>query len=248
MSKRNYPDARHRRPANAGSKLPPEPLTRDECMALLRVCSRRGSSGLRNRALLALLYRSGLRIGEALALRTVDVDARAGTVRVLHGKGDKARTVGVDPDALAMLDAWLERRKKLDIKRTAPLFCTLDGGEIAQPYIRAMLKRIAKKAGIEKRVHAHGFRHTHAAELAQENTPVNVISRQLGHASVATTARYLDHVAPAEVIARMRQRGGWAAGMVAAPAPTVVAPPVRPLPVPQPEGVHRPAARVRARG
>lgn len=77
---------------------------------------------------------------------------------------------------------------------------------MSQPYVRLLLPRLAAKCGIEKRVHAHGFRHTHTAELAAEGVPVNVISRQLGHANTSVTARYLDHVAPADVIAAMQHR------------------------------------------
>ncbi len=69
-----------------------------------------------------------------------------------------------------------------------------------------MLKRLVFRAGIEKRVHAHGFRHTHAAQLRAEGVDIAIISRQLGHASINTTARYLDHIAPQAVIEAMRGR------------------------------------------
>jgi integrase len=73
------------------------------------------------------------------------------------------------------------------------------------------------RAGIDKRVHPHGFRHTHAVELVAEGAPVNVISRQLGHANSSVTARYLDHVAPAAVIETM-QRRTWRVPEPAVPA------------------------------
>ena len=66
--------------------------------------------------------------------------------------------------------------------------------------------RRAAKAGIQKPVHAHGLRHTHAAELAHEGVPMNVIQAQLGHSNIATTSRYLQHIAPAEVIRVMQGR------------------------------------------
>jgi integrase len=69
-----------------------------------------------------------------------------------------------------------------------------------------MVKRLAARAGIDKRVHAHGLRHTHAAELAREGIPVNMIQAQLGHESLATTDRYLRHIAPAELVQTIRQR------------------------------------------
>jgi site-specific recombinase XerD len=103
---------------------------------------------VRNAALLAVMYRGGLRSGEALALYPKDVDRKAGTVRVLHGKGDHSRVVGLDPGAFALVERWLDRRKALGIKRTAPLFCTLGGSPLDASYVRHAVKRLAKRAGI----------------------------------------------------------------------------------------------------
>ncbi|HJQ83494.1 MAG TPA: tyrosine-type recombinase/integrase [Candidatus Binatia bacterium] len=86
------------------------------------------------------------------------------------------------------------------------MFCTLKGGRVATAYVRALMPRLARRAGIEKRVHAHGLRHTHAAELAMEGKPVNLIQAQLGHASLAVTSAYLAHIAPAQLIEAMRTR------------------------------------------
>src|SRR6516225_4831411 len=99
-------------PATAGLKLPPEVLTPEEARALLRVPSPRAPTGIRNRALLAVLYRGGLRVSEALALEKRDLDVRACTLTVRHGKGDRHRTIGMDPAALALLTNWLEERKR----------------------------------------------------------------------------------------------------------------------------------------
>ncbi len=197
---------RTRQPSNLGQKLPPEPLTPDEAKALLRACSRRAPTGARNAALLAVLYRGGLRSGEALDLYPKDIDRKEGTLRILHGKGDRSRLVGLDAGAFALIERWLGKRKKLGIKRTAPLFCTLDGQPLDPSYVRHAVKRLATKAGIEKRVHPHGLRHTHAAELAREGVPMNVIQAQLGHSSLATTSRYLAHVAPQHVVEAMQAR------------------------------------------
>ena len=89
---------------------------------------------------------------------------------------------------------------------THPIFCTLAGNRMGDAYVRVLLPRLARKAGIEKRVHAHGFRHTHAAQLRVEGVDIGIISKQLGHRSIATTARYLDHIAPQQVIETMRGR------------------------------------------
>ena len=94
-----------------------------------------------------------------------------------------------------------------------PVFCTITrangskpGQPLEQAYIRTLLPRLAKKAGIEKRVHAHGLRHSHAVELATEGLPVHLIQQQLGHANVAVTSRYINHLAPTAVIDAMKAR------------------------------------------
>ena len=187
-------------------RRPPEVLTEAEAIALIRSCSTRAPTGVRNRALIAVLWRCGLRISEALGLELRDVDLDAGSLRVRHGKGDKSRTVGVDEQTAALLARWLDRRKTIGAGARAPIFCTLQGGRIDSSYVRRLLPRLARRAGVEKRVHAHGLRHTHAAELAREGTPINIIRDDLGHTSLAVTDRYLRDVAPQAVIDTIRAR------------------------------------------
>ncbi len=197
------------RPANKGRRLPAELLSGEEVRALLRACSARAPTGIRNRALIAVLYRGGLRISEALALLPKDVDSEQGALTVLHGKGDRRRAVGMDPAAFALLERWLDRRRAIGLSGRRPVFCTLAGEPLDSSYVRRLLPRLAAKAGVEKRVHPHGLRHAHAAELAAEGVPVNVVQQQLGHGSLATTDRYLRHIAPAERVAAIRARE-WA--------------------------------------
>jgi len=198
-----------RSPTNKGRRFPAELLSSEEIRALIRACSSRAPTGVRNRALIAVLYRGGLRISEALALLPKDVDSAQGTLTVLHGKGDRRRTVGMDPAAFALLERWMDRRRALGLSRRRPVFCTLAGEPLDSSYVRRLLPRLARRSGIDKRVHAHGLRHAHAAELAAEGVPVNVVQQQLGHGSLATTDRYLRHIAPAERVAAMRARE-WA--------------------------------------
>jgi len=200
-----------RQPWNKGRKLPPEVLTAKEVNALLEACSKRAPTGIRNRAMIAVLYRGQLRIGEALALRPKDLDRKAGTVRVLHGKGDRARTAGLDAGAWALLELWLQHRQKLQLKGRHPVFCTLGGKPLLSSYCRSLFARLGRTARIEKRVHPHGLRHTGASEMRAEGIDVGVISKQLGHSSIATTARYLDHISPAAVVEAMKKRE-WSIG------------------------------------
>ncbi len=192
--------------SSTSRRRPPEVLSEAEAIALLKACSPRAPTGVRNRALIAVLWRCGLRISEALALELRDVDLDAGTVRVRHGKGDQSRTVGLDGQTTALLARWLDRRKKLSPGARAPILCTLAGGRLDTSYVRRLLPRLAAKAGIDRRVHAHGLRHTYAAELAREGTAINVIRDALGHTSLAVTDRYLRDVAPTHVIDTMRAR------------------------------------------
>jgi integrase len=191
--------------------LPAEPLAPEEVRALLVACAGDTLSGMRNHALLVMLWRAGLRIGEALDLRPSDVDFGAGTVRVLHTKTREARTVGLDDAALAVLAAWLGARQAAGIDG-GPLFCRLHGqpgAKLSSRYVRAQMGRLAVKAGLQHRVHPHGMRHTMAVELRKEGWPIPEISRQLGHRSIGTTQVYVDHLYPAEVIDRARART-WA--------------------------------------
>lgn len=192
--------------SNKGQKFPAEPLTADEARAIFNACSKRAPTGLRNRALLVLLYRAGLRISEALAVRPKDLDRKAGTIRVLRGKGQTTRLVALDAGAWAIVEVWLERRSQLGISGRAPVFCTLSGEQMKSAYIRALLPRLAKKAGVAKRAHAHGLRHSFAYELANENVPLHVIQAALGHASIQTTDVYVRHLNPATVVEALRGR------------------------------------------
>src|SRR5262249_58654222 len=91
---------------NPVRRFPAEPLALADVEALRAVCSRRAPTGIRNRALLAVLFRSGLRISEALALYPKDLDPAARSLRVLHGKGDKALTAPLPSDAAEAVDRW----------------------------------------------------------------------------------------------------------------------------------------------
>jgi integrase len=213
--------ARPQRRPKPKRRLPPEVLTDEEVRALLDACGRYTPVALRNRALITLMYRAGLRVSEALALAPKDVDLENGIVRVLHGKGDRYRAVGLDPGAAAVVAAWLAERgrgqrvaagangvgdRQRDPVAGAPLLCTAYGTPVTTGYVRRLMKRLGRQAGIAKRVHAHGLRHTHAAQLREEGVDVGIISRQLGHRSLLTTIRYLDHVQPTAVVNAIRER------------------------------------------
>jgi site-specific recombinase XerD len=195
-----------------GKRLPPEVLTREEIMLLLAACSRRGSSGVRNHALIVTCWRAGLRIAEALALRPADVNTETGVLSIRHGKGDRSRTVALDAHACAVIDAWIERRARLGINGRSTLFCTLKGTPLSSAYVRTALARLGRRASLEKRVHAHGLRHAFASELASEGIELRIIQALLGHANASTTDRYLARINPVAAIATVRARPDWKGG------------------------------------
>ncbi len=198
-----------REAANKGQKYPAEVLTKDEVLALIDACPR-GVVGARSRALFALLWRSGLRKAEALALMPKDIDLDRGLVTVLHGKGDRRRTVGIDAYAIGYLQAWLQVRIRAGVPEGAPLFCGMFHGAFGRPMlgslVTAELKSAARKAGIAKRVHPHGLRHTLASELAFEGVPLVGIRQQLGHVNLQMTQRYIDHLAPVALVRAIQDR------------------------------------------
>jgi len=182
---------------------PIEVLDDDDVELLLGAMPITSNTWVRNRAIVAVFYYAGLRCAEALALRPRDVDLDRGEIVVRRGKGAKQRLATISPPGIPHVQLWLERRAQMGLPGKAPVLCTIStgdkrtaGGELVEPYVWKMLQRAAERAGIEKRVHPHGLRHSHAARLARRGVPMNYIQGQLGHASLATTSMYLDSVAP----------------------------------------------------
>lgn len=194
-------------PDSAPAQLrPPDLLTPEEARALIRTASNRAPTGIRNRALIASMYRSGLRPGEALGLGVEDVDLDAGVIRVPPRKGGKVRLVGVDETTRRMIARWLDRREKRGIAPTGKIFCTLAGDPLKAAYVRELLPRLARKAGIDKRVHPLGLRYANAAELSLEGFPTALIDRHLGVAIAASARRYQPEFTPDEVVTAVASR------------------------------------------
>lgn len=213
-STRKRRSAKSRKPAREIDVLSPE-----EVRALLDLCSRRSPTGVRNRALIAVLYGAGLRIAEALALMPKDVHLDdPPSIRVHRGKGNKPRTCALLPASVEFLQRWLDKRTALGVNGRRPIFCTLTKGTagtaetqpgqpLSSAYVRGWLARLASKArtrGIDKRIHAHGFRHSHAHQLRKEGWDMHLIQKQLGHSSLSVTGQYLDHIGAHELSDRMR--------------------------------------------
>lgn len=154
-------------------------------------------SGLRDAALVQLLYASGIRITEALTLRlhSLEVDADGDVlVNVVSGKGGRQGWSLCMGDLWAV-DRWLRRRADLGLGAGDLVFCAISSGAVGNQCDRSwagrMVKRLARRASITKRVHCHGFRHSHAVRLYQVGAPQSAIQDQLRHADPETTRRYL---------------------------------------------------------
>ena len=187
-------------------RYPIEVLSKDEVQALLDMCGQEKWTDRRNHALLVLLWRTGLRISEALALRPCDVDLERGAIRVLRGKGGRARTVGIDRKGSGAMRAWVREHAAMGYSPGDMLFVTSSGRPVSQGYLRRRLPELAQAAGIHKRVHAHGLRHTHASELRAEHIDIALIQQQLGHASLLTTVNYVQHLMPNTLFEAMSSR------------------------------------------
>lgn len=185
-------------PKNKGVTYPANPPTASEIIQLMRAC-RDDAYGHRMRALIVLLWRSALRISEALALVEDDLKRPAITVRC--GKGGKRRTVGMDPWAWDTIQPWLKERENYPL---GPLFCVLSGPTAGRPWndmqVRNELRKLRAKTGIRKRIAPHQLRHAWAVERLREGTPIEVIRRQLGHSNLAVTSTYLSGMTNDEVM------------------------------------------------
>ncbi len=159
-----------------------------EVQRLLLAASERAPSGVRNRALIALLYCSGLRLAEALGLHPAELDLEASLVRV---RAPCARTAHVFGAAQPYLEAWLAVRAERGLPGPAPLFCTLAGEALEPAYVRAMLARLARRAGLGKRVHAHLLRHSCATRLARSGLSARALATQLGQRTPRSARRAL---------------------------------------------------------
>lgn len=195
-----------------GARFYADTYTREEILAMVDECNC-GASGIRDRALIVVLWRTGIRISEALGLRPHDVDFQRGVLRVRGTKTRTSdRTVGMDAMCANHLRDWLDvRHKSVGLAPgTGYVFCCISRHERGNPLkpaqARQKLHLLANKAGIQKRVHPHGLRHTFASELADEGVDIRIVSRALGHSNIQITDRYINHLNPKAVTDYMAGR------------------------------------------
>ena len=180
------------RPPSAPRRLP-KAIAVTEVERLLDAADLGGTAaGLRDRALLEVLYGSGARISEAVGLDVDDLDLTRGLVR-LRGKGGKERIVPIGGPAVAAVEAYLVRVRP-DLARrgrgTPAVFCNLRGGRLSRQSAWAVLQVAAERAGLAAHVSPHTLRHSFATHLLEGGADVRVVQELLGHASVTTTQIY----------------------------------------------------------
>lgn len=169
-------------------QLIPEVLTADEVNQLLEMPDPSTPLGARDKAILEILYASGLRVSEVCTLEIYHVDDTF--VRV-KGKGGKERLVPLGKQALAAIDHYLmEYRNQSDSEHQHALFISKSGRPIDRITIWKMIKRYAKTAGIHKEISPHTLRHSFATHLLDNGADLRIIQEMLGHADIGTTDRY----------------------------------------------------------
>lgn len=172
-------------------KRVPKFLTVDEVFALLNVPMDNEILGARDKAIMELLYASGIRVGELVALDVADLDLSGGTVRVM-GKGRKERIVPMGDKACRALSAYLELRPALvpDGSDEEALFVNRRGGRLTARSVERMLNKYIQRSGLQKKVTPHVLRHTFATHLLGSGADMRGIQELLGHASLSTTQKY----------------------------------------------------------
>jgi len=188
-----------------GRKKLPVVLDKEEAEAILAQPNTGCPTGLRNRAILEVMYRAGLRVSEVINLRPGDIRWNSGILEVRSGKGGKDRNVPVDSETMGWLRAWQGKRPS----RRQRFFTTLQGNPLSPRYLQELVKRLAHNAGVERadQVTPHVFRHTYATELLNDNFTIREVQTLLGHSNVSTTQIYT-HVEPRALAEKIQRRAG----------------------------------------
>jgi integrase/recombinase XerD len=169
----------------------PETMRPEQVLKLLESIGPNDPLGLRDRAMMELLYSSGLRVSELCDARLENIDLDSGFIRVT-GKGNKTRLVPLGKPAAGAIRAYLDReRPELVTKKTgAEIFLSIRGKKLTTPRIRQLIKQYAARAGLEMNVYPHLMRHSFATHLLGGGADLRIIQELLGHADISTTQIY----------------------------------------------------------
>lgn len=194
--------------APRAAKRLPHALSPDEAGRLMEVPAA-DALAVRDKAIMELLYSSGLRLSELTGLAQDDVNLRDATVRVT-GKGAKTRILPVGRLALTALRQWLAVRGQIAPAEEKALFVGREGSALGARAVQVRLKQWAVRLGLADKVHPHALRHSFASHLLQSSGDLRAVQEMLGHASISTTQVYthldFQHLAKAYDAAHPRAR------------------------------------------
>jgi integrase/recombinase XerD len=182
----------------------PRTLSVEDAAAVVEAPDTSRPDGLRDRALLELLYASGLRASEALGLRIEDVNFAAGYVMVT-GKGDRQRLVPAGAQALDWMRRYLTTIRPRRVRREcAAVFLNRSGGPMSRQALWDLIRRAARRAGVRTVVSPHTLRHSFASHLLERGADLRSVQAMLGHVDISTTQIYT-HL-PSSVVHEMYRR------------------------------------------
>jgi integrase/recombinase XerD len=169
----------------------PRTLSIEDATALVESPDTARGEGLRDRALLELLYASGMRASEVLSLRHEDLNLTAGYV-TCTGKGSRQRLVPVGAQALRWVRRYLDARRTSSLERLDPgtIFLNRSGRPLSRQGLWVILKRSARRAGLRASVSPHTLRHSFASHLLERGADLRSVQAMLGHADISTTQIY----------------------------------------------------------
>lgn len=175
------------------SKRLPFVMSNEEVDELLEAPDISKDNGMRDRAMLELMYATGLRVSELLSLRFRNVNMQNGLITV-HGKGNKQRSVPVSSFALEFLRKYIDgpRKRVKGSKDTDIIFLNRDGKALSRTYFFMQVKRYAEEKGIDSSVSPHTLRHCFATHLLENGASLRAVQEMLGHSNIATTQIYTE--------------------------------------------------------
>lgn len=167
----------------------PSFLTIKEMEAVLRTPNTRRSIGIRDRAILELLYATGIRVSELVGLKPEDLNLESGFLKC-YGKGGKERIVPFGRSAKASVERYLEKVRIQNGKTNALFLGSKRAGRLTRQAVWQIIRRYARQARIRKKITPHTFRHSFATHLLERGADLRVVQELLGHADISTTQIY----------------------------------------------------------
>lgn len=202
--------------SNKGQTYRPDPLTPEEVREMLESCSRISWTGRRAAAVIATLWRTGMRRRELVDLEYHNyrrtTEERAAAIRIMHPKGAAAgkppRLVAVDRILSPYIDRFIDSQPSESTGCGKKLFTTQNGGAMHVTQVYRIVRDAATRAGLADghRIHPHGLRHTFAADLVTEGVNMHHIQKALGHTRLATTEVYLRSIGHEDTVSLLAER------------------------------------------